>query len=168
MVKALADDFDTPRAINAVMNLVYHGNCQLQPVCKSDGVARSPAVFGAMVSYIRDVLDVFGIDLLHSKDADVASSCGSLEGVVEQLTCFRSKVRVFALARQDGPTTGSPNKAGLYPERIPLIQACDTLRKDLVPLGVLIKDRGANSTWEITRGKQIGQTVQDKDRETSS
>ncbi|XP_045909069.1 probable cysteine--tRNA ligase, mitochondrial [Micropterus dolomieu] len=168
VVKALADDFDTPRAINAVMNLVYHGNCQLQPVCKSDGVARSPAVFGAMVSYIRDVLDVFGIDLLHSKDADVASSCGSLEGVVEQLTCFRSKVRAFALARQDGPTTGSPNKPGLYPERIPLIQACDTLRKDLVPLGVLIKDRGANSTWEITRGKQIGQTVQDKDRETSS
>lgn len=24
-------------------------------------------MFGAMVSYIRDVLDVFGIDLLHSK-----------------------------------------------------------------------------------------------------
>lgn len=34
---------------------------------QSEGVARSPAVFGAMVSYIRDVLDVFGIDLLYSK-----------------------------------------------------------------------------------------------------
>ena len=32
VMKALADDFDTPRAITAVMNLVYHGNCQLQPV----------------------------------------------------------------------------------------------------------------------------------------
>lgn len=31
---ALADDFDTPRAISAIMNLVYHGNCQLQPVSK--------------------------------------------------------------------------------------------------------------------------------------
>lgn len=34
VVQALADDFDTPRAIGAVMNLVYHGNCQLQPVSK--------------------------------------------------------------------------------------------------------------------------------------
>lgn len=34
---------------------------------QSDGAARSPAVFAAMISYIRDVLDVFGIDLLHSK-----------------------------------------------------------------------------------------------------
>lgn len=42
VVKALADDFDTPRAVNAAMNLVYHGNRQLQPVstvisyCTSD------------------------------------------------------------------------------------------------------------------------------------
>ncbi|KAI3365910.1 hypothetical protein L3Q82_000727 [Scortum barcoo] len=139
VLRALADDFDTPRAINAVMKLVYHGNCQLQPVLKSDRQARSPAVFGAMVSYIRDILDVFGIDLLHSKEADVASSCENLEGVVEQLNRFRSEVRAFALARQDGPTAGSPKKPGLYPERIPLLKACDTLRADLAPLGVLIK-----------------------------
>lgn len=34
VVQALADDFDTPQAIGAVMKLVYHGNCQLQPVSK--------------------------------------------------------------------------------------------------------------------------------------
>ncbi|XP_054479441.1 cysteine--tRNA ligase, mitochondrial-like [Anoplopoma fimbria] len=170
VMKALADDFDTPRAISAVMNLVYHGNCQLQPVSKCQGVARSPAVFGAMVSYIRDILDVFGIDLLHSKEAGLVGSCGSLEVVVEQLTHFRSEVRAFALAHQDGPTHGSPNKPGLYPERIPLLKACDTLRKDLAPLGVLIKDRGATSTWELTQRKQspVRQSVQDKDQETSS
>lgn len=73
------------------------------------------------------------------QEAGAASHRGSLDGVVEQLTRFRSEVRVFALARRGGPTTGSPNKAGLYPERIPLLKACDTLRKDLAPLGVLIK-----------------------------
>ncbi|KAE8278702.1 Cysteine--tRNA ligase, mitochondrial [Larimichthys crocea] len=156
VVKALADDFDTPRAISAVMNLVYHGNCQLHPVVKCDGAARSPAVFAAMVSYIRDVLDVFGINM-HSKEADEVSSRGSLEGVVEQLTRFRSEVRAFALTRQDGPT-----KRALYPERMPLLKACDALRNDLAPLGVLIKDRGSTSTWEIT------QRVQDKDQEASS
>ncbi|TKS74082.1 Cysteine--tRNA ligase, mitochondrial [Collichthys lucidus] len=156
VVKALADDFDTPRAISAVMNLVYHGNCQLHPVAKCDGAARSPAVFAAMVSYIRDVLDVFGIDM-HSKEADEVSSRGSLEGVVEQLTRFRSEVRAFALTRQDGQT-----KRALYPERMSLLKACDALRNDLAPLGVLIKDRGSTSTWEIT------QRVQDKDQEASS
>ncbi|XP_018559992.1 probable cysteine--tRNA ligase, mitochondrial isoform X1 [Lates calcarifer] len=168
VVKALADDFDTPRAVNAAMNLVYHGNRQLQPVSTSDGVARSPAVFGAIVSYLRDVLDLFGIDLLHSKQAEAVSSCGSLQGVVEQLTHFRSEVRAFALGHLDGPSTGSPKKRGLDPQRTRLLKACDTLRNDLVPLGVLIKDRGATSTWEITEGKQRGQRVHDKDQETSS
>ncbi|XP_068446482.1 cysteine--tRNA ligase, mitochondrial isoform X2 [Clinocottus analis] len=166
VVKALADDFDTPRAIAAVMNLVYHGNCQLQPVSKCEGGTRSPAVFGAVLSYVRDVLDMFGINLLHSevRGAGVGGACGGLEAVVEQLTHFRSEVRAFALARQDAPTPGSPTKPGLYPERRPLLRACDTLRTDLAPLGVLIKDRGATSTWELTQSKQ-SQRDQDEDKD---
>uniref|UniRef100_A0AAQ4QFU7 Probable cysteine--tRNA ligase, mitochondrial n=1 Tax=Gasterosteus aculeatus aculeatus TaxID=481459 RepID=A0AAQ4QFU7_GASAC len=148
VVKALADDFDTPRAIGTVMALVYHGNCQLQPVAKSEGGTRSPAVFGAMVSYIRDVLDVFGIDQLHSKVSTSKLSGGSLEAVVEQLTHFRSEVRAFALTHQEGP-----KKPGLHPERVSLLKACDNLRKELAPLGVLIKDRGPSSTWELTQRK---------------
>ena len=66
---------------------------------------------------------------------------GSLEGVVEQLTRFRSEVREFALARQDAPTGGSTSKPGLYKERLPLLKACDTLRDSLAPFGVLIKVR---------------------------
>jgi len=63
---------------------------------------------------------------------------GGLEAVVEQLTRFRSEVRAFALAPQEGPT---PNRPGLHPERAPLLGACDRLREDLAPLGVLIKVR---------------------------
>uniref|UniRef100_A0A671U4T9 Probable cysteine--tRNA ligase, mitochondrial n=1 Tax=Sparus aurata TaxID=8175 RepID=A0A671U4T9_SPAAU len=158
VVKALAEDFDTPRAVGALMNMVYHGNCQLQPVSESDGAARSPAVFAAMISYIRDTfLTFFFLD-------------SQLAGVVEQLTRFRSEVRAFALARQDAPTSGSTSKPGLFKERIPLLKACDTLRDGLAPFGVLIKDRGATSTWEITQGKpsERGQSVQNKDQETSS
>lgn len=166
VMATLADDFDTPRAISALMNLVYHGNCQLQPVSMPAGAARSPAVFGAMVTYLRDVLDVFGIDL-HTKQAQVLSSRGSLQPVVEQLTQFRSKVREFALTRQDGSSTGSPGRPGLYPDRIPLLKACDALRDDLAPLGVLIKDRGATSTWEIKMSVR-GQGPEDKGEETSS
>ncbi|KAM8904592.1 putative cysteine--tRNA ligase, mitochondrial isoform 2-T2 [Spinachia spinachia] len=164
VVKALADDFDTSRAVGAVIVLIYHGNCQLQPVAKSEGGTRSPAVFGAMVSYIRDLLDVFGIDLLHSKvkEAAVDSSGGRLEAVAEQLTHFRSEVRAFALTHQEGP-----NKPGLFPERLPLLKACDNLRNELAPLGVLIKDRGASSTWELTQSK-LSHRVHDEDQEKSS
>ena len=58
---------------------------------------------------------------------------------MEQLTRFRSEVRAFALTRQESP--GSPNKPGLHPDRVPLLKACDALRDDLAPLGVLIKVR---------------------------
>ncbi|XP_061571972.1 cysteine--tRNA ligase, mitochondrial [Cololabis saira] len=162
VLEALADDFDTPRAAVALMNLVYHGNCQLQPVSTADGAARSPAVFGAVLTYIREVLDVFGIDLLQLQEAGALSGAGGLEAVVEQLTRFRSDVRAFALARQDQP--GSPRKPGPHPDRVPLLQACDALRRDLAPLGVLIKDRGAASTWEIQH-QQRGAPQQDQNQD---
>ncbi|XP_058471948.1 probable cysteine--tRNA ligase, mitochondrial isoform X1 [Solea solea] len=159
VLKSLADDFDTHSAISAVMNLVYHGNCQLQPVSSCDGAARSPAVFGAMVSYIRDVLDIFGIDLLHSKQENVQSSDENLQGIVEQLTHFRSEVRSLALAHRKDAATASL--------RTPLLKACDTLRNDLAPLGVTIKDRGATSTWEMTERKQ-SRSGHDESQDTSS
>ncbi|MEQ2236598.1 hypothetical protein ILYODFUR_014379 [Ilyodon furcidens] len=155
---ALTDDFGTHRAVGALMNLIYYGNCQLQPVSTADGGVRSPAVFGAIVTYIRDILNVFGIDLLPSKEAEVLSSGGNLQAVVEELVRFRSEVRAFALSRRDCPN----NKPSLYPDRAPLLKACDTLRKDLVPLGVVIKDRGATSTWEI---KQSQRGLRDDDQQ---
>ncbi|XP_034029251.1 probable cysteine--tRNA ligase, mitochondrial isoform X2 [Thalassophryne amazonica] len=112
VVMALADDFDTTRAVGALMDLVHHGNRQLQPV---------------------------------SMEERVVSTAGSLEAVIDHLTQFRSEVRAFALTHQE-----ASQKPGLYPERMTLLKACDTLRNNLAPLGVQIKDRGATSTWEIT------------------
>ncbi|KAJ3584641.1 hypothetical protein NHX12_015136 [Muraenolepis orangiensis] len=166
VVEALADDFDTPRAVHAIMNLVYHGNCQLQPVTEGDGSARSPAVFGAMLSYIRDVFGLLGVDLVDRQEA-VSDSSANLETLVEQLCEFRSQVRTFALAPQEAPGApggSAPSKPRMHPDRGPLLQACDALRKDLAPMGVLIKDRGVTSTWEIARRTPA---VSEKDREDS-
>ncbi|XP_050967664.1 probable cysteine--tRNA ligase, mitochondrial isoform X4 [Labeo rohita] len=153
--KALADDFDTPKAVDAIMSLIHHGNCQLQPATKVDG-PRSPAVFGAMLSYVREIMGVFGVDLLDRKE--VHDSSGVLNNVVEELVHFRSEVRKFALSVEDqaqqDPQTGSEiQKRHPQPDRVPLLKACDALRNNLAPLGVHIKDRGTNSTWEITRGE---------------
>lgn len=112
--KALADDFDTPKAVDVIMSLIHHGNCQLQPATKVTSLGRSPrphilviiqnctsliryfmfifrlishrfkkvflclknngprcpAVFGAMLSYVREIMGVFGVDLLDRKVKD--------------------------------------------------------------------------------------------------
>uniref|UniRef100_A0A8C7VKP5 cysteine--tRNA ligase n=1 Tax=Oncorhynchus mykiss TaxID=8022 RepID=A0A8C7VKP5_ONCMY len=139
VVRALADDFDTPRVVNAIMSLVYHGNRQLQPITKPDRSPRSPAVFGAFLAYIREVFEVLGVDLLDRKAHSVDSS-GTLENVVEQLARFRSDVRAFALSVQETPP-GEPAHASPSPcsEKLPLLKACDTLRKDLASMGVHIR-----------------------------
>ncbi|KAG7463397.1 hypothetical protein MATL_G00176130 [Megalops atlanticus] len=153
---ALTDDFDTPRAINAIMSLVHHGNRQLQAVTKGDSSSRSPQVFGAILSYIRGFLDVLGVDVLDRKMFQVADACGMLENVVEELVRFRSEVRIFALAAEDPVPGGAPQrKSHPRPDREPLLRACDALRRDLAPLGIHIKDRGTNSTWEISRQKAV-------------
>lgn len=149
----LSDDFDTPKAMDAIMSLIHHGNCQLQPVTKVVGSSRCPAVFGAMLSYIRDIMDILGVDLLDEKASSSAES-SILHNVVEQLVRFRSEVRNFALsvedeATQDLHTSKVPQRKTPQPDRLPLLKACDALRNDLMPLGVEIKDRGPNSTWEI-------------------
>lgn len=141
---ALADDFDTPRAMSAILNLVYHANCQLQPVSKCTGEARSAAVLGALVSYILDIFDMFGIDTFKRMEGHVAEKMDSLETILDLLTQFRSEVRAFALTRQERSSSSSARsnssrKPGLYPERIPLLKACDTFRDDLAALGVVIK-----------------------------
>ncbi|XP_072512989.1 probable cysteine--tRNA ligase, mitochondrial isoform X2 [Salminus brasiliensis] len=154
---ALADDFDTPKTVDALMSLIYHGNCQLQPITvKVDKTSRSPAVFGAMVAYIREIMDVLGVDLLDRKESGVADSSGVLHNVVEQLVHFRTKVRNFALSVDDEVPQDLQNSVQRQRkkppvDRVPLLETCDALRKNLVPLGVHIKDRGINSTWEITQ-----------------
>lgn len=71
------------------------------------------------------------------QEAASTSHLASLEGIVEQLSRFRSQVRSFALARTH--VDGSCAKPGLHPDRVPLLKTCDTVRDDLAALGVHIK-----------------------------
>lgn len=56
--------------------------------------------------------------------------------MVEELVRFRLKVRQFALAT--GEATREARRQQLL-ERQPLLEACDTLRQDLVAHGISIK-----------------------------
>ncbi|XP_007937113.1 probable cysteine--tRNA ligase, mitochondrial [Orycteropus afer afer] len=144
---AFADDFDTPRAFDAVMDLIHHGNRQLKAVTKETAGPRSPAVFGAMVSYIEQFLETVGISLATQQFISGDSSPGTLHSVVEELVRFRQKVRQYALATQ---TASREARQQQLLERQPLLQACDSLRKDLAIHGINIKDRSnTTSTWEL-------------------
>uniref|UniRef100_A0A4W3J0J3 Probable cysteine--tRNA ligase, mitochondrial n=1 Tax=Callorhinchus milii TaxID=7868 RepID=A0A4W3J0J3_CALMI len=134
---ALADDFDTPRAIDSIMNLVHHGNRQLQVVPKGAGYTRSPVVFGSIISYIDQFLDTVGISLRENQVTTEGQSLAALHGIVDQLVDFRQKVRNYALA-VDEPQL-KDKKRRLMNERQPLLQACDSLRLDLTAIGIDIK-----------------------------
>ncbi|XP_060144028.1 probable cysteine--tRNA ligase, mitochondrial isoform X2 [Globicephala melas] len=142
---ALADDFNTPGAVDAVMDLAHHGNRQLKAAAEAAGGPRSPAVFGAVVSYVEQFFETVGISLAERQCVSGAGGPAALHSVVEELVRFRQKVRQFALAAREAP--GEAQRQLL--ERQPLLEACDALRRDLAAHGVSIKDRGGVSTWEL-------------------
>ncbi|XP_007666854.2 probable cysteine--tRNA ligase, mitochondrial isoform X2 [Ornithorhynchus anatinus] len=159
---ALADDFDTRRAVDAIMDLIRHGNSQLTAVTKETGSPRSPAVYGSIVSFIQEFCDTFGISLAGGQFVSEQRSSATLQRVVDELVQFRLQVRTYALALPEAPPGGpdalSPDaerqrkerRRQLLRERTPLLQACDALRRDLALCGINIKDRSnTTSTWEM-------------------
>ncbi|KAM4795948.1 putative cysteine--tRNA ligase, mitochondrial [Rhinophrynus dorsalis] len=165
---ALADDFDTPRAVAAVMDLIHHGNRQLKAVSKeAHSSVRSPLVYGAMLSYIEQFLDFMGISLEHKQVAADDKSSAVLINVVEELVNFRNKVRNYALTTDEMITMGQEavlskeekqhhkeRRKQMLMEREPLLKACDVLRQDLAVYGINVKDRGNTSTWELLQRKE--------------
>ncbi|XP_012878394.1 PREDICTED: probable cysteine--tRNA ligase, mitochondrial [Dipodomys ordii] len=144
---ALADDFDTSRAVDAILDLVHHGNRQLRVVTKEPGGPRSPVVFGAIVSFVEQFFEMAGISLGQRQCVSGDSSMATLHSTVDELVRFRLKVRQFALATPEA--TGEARQQRLQ-ERRPLLDACDSLRQNLAAHGINIKDRGsAATTWEL-------------------
>ncbi|XP_072478070.1 probable cysteine--tRNA ligase, mitochondrial isoform X2 [Notamacropus eugenii] len=158
---AFADDFDTPRAVDAVMDLVHHGNRQLKAVPKEANCPRCPAVYGAIVSFIGSFLDTVGISLSSRQFISENRSSATLHSVVDELVQFRSKVRQYSLAVPKGTDAATSDlskeakklqrekRQQLLLEREPLLHACDNLRQNLAAYGINIKDRSNISTWEL-------------------
>ncbi|XP_077199879.1 putative cysteine--tRNA ligase, mitochondrial isoform X2 [Paroedura picta] len=143
-----ADDFDTPRAVGAIMDLIHHGNRQLKAVTKETGSPRNAVVFGAIVSYIQEFLNTTGISLDDRQVAVERNHSAMLSSVMDELVSFRIQVRDFALAMpqtRSVPAEGAvvskeakqqqEKRRQQLQERKPLLQACDRLRQDLAVYG---------------------------------
>ncbi|NWZ12357.1 SYCM protein, partial [Agelaius phoeniceus] len=151
---AFADDFDTSRAVAAIMDLIHHGNRQLKAVTKDAGSPRSSVVYGSIISYIEGFFSALGMSFEERQAAVGGDKSAVLSNVIEELVRFRSKVRHYALALPEAadaaPVEGAAGAQGskqeqkekrkqLMQERKPLLEACDSLRGDLAAFGIHIK-----------------------------
>ncbi|NWU53630.1 SYCM protein, partial [Dromas ardeola] len=175
---AFADDFDTSRAVAAIMDLIHHGNRQLKAVTKDAGSPRSSVVYGSIISYIEGFFNALGMSFGERQVAVGGGNSAVLSNVLDELVRFRAKVRHYALALPEEaaeavPAEGAAGAKGpkeeqkekrqqLMLERKPLLEACDSLRGDLAAFGVHIKDRAAVSTWEMVEGGQAEQQTEKK------
>ncbi|XP_074766414.1 putative cysteine--tRNA ligase, mitochondrial isoform X3 [Athene noctua] len=152
---AFADDFDTSRAVAAIMDLIHHGNRQLKAVTKDAGSPRSCVVYGSIISYIEGFFNVLGMSFGERQVTLGRDNSAVLSSVIEELVRFRAKVRHYALALPEA--ADAEKRQQLMKERKPLLEACDSLRGDLAAFGIHIKDRAAVSTWEMEEGGQAEQ-----------
>ncbi|XP_035757035.1 probable cysteine--tRNA ligase, mitochondrial isoform X5 [Egretta garzetta] len=142
---AFADDFDTSRAVAAIMDLIHHGNRQLKAVTKV-ALGGGDSV---VLSNVIDELVRFRAKVRHYALAlpEEASEATPMEGATGA----------------KGPKQEQKEKRQqLMQERKPLLEACDSLRGDLAAFGIHIKDRAAVSTWEIVEGGQGEQQAEKK------
>jgi len=132
---ALRDDFDTPAALAAIVDLIKKTNVYLE-----ESVPPIASVLRLSATCVTDVLRVFGL-------ADDGASIGfapeggggpsreeTLAPVLDALLSFRSRVR--DRAREN-------NAKGV-------LEACDAFRDEaLPPLGIRLEDKPTNSVWKL-------------------
>ncbi|KAM3935886.1 putative cysteine--tRNA ligase, mitochondrial [Leptodactylus fuscus] len=161
---AFADDFDTLRAVDAVLDLIHHGNRQLKTISKGMPQTHSPLVYAAIVSYVGQFLDLLGISQQDQQAAVGDKNSALLINVVDEVVDFRSKVRNYALATEETlqdmqlskeeKSQQKERRKQMIKDREPLMRACDGVRLNLAGFGINIKDRGTISTWELQNSKE--------------
>ncbi|XP_063849931.1 probable cysteine--tRNA ligase, mitochondrial [Scylla paramamosain] len=152
--RSLADDFDTARAVEAVMDLITLGNRELKKQSQGTSLDRSAGSMAAICSYIHYLMEeVFGIHFPSVSDASNLSleSGGRLFQVMNAVLELRDRVRKFALLQDtDGQTGLSVEEVkDKKRERMPLLHACDHLREELLKSGLQIKDHKGNTSWSL-------------------
>ncbi|KAG5344542.1 SYCM protein, partial [Acromyrmex charruanus] len=126
---ALADDFDTSKAMNAIINLVGIGNKMLH----QDNVtsrSNNVSVVAAVSNYLSNILSKFGI----SRSTKSTVENRQIEDIIDHFLNFRRTVRIRALEQNPKDTI--------------LLKECDNVRKCLSTCGIMVKDqKNDDSSW---------------------
>lgn len=139
---ALCDDFNTPKVIEELNELVGYMNRLFQSN-KTPASATAESVSNrhhgpvmAFSNFLQDTLDTFGVTW--RADANSASSSAKIEQILEASIKFRRQVRNLALDKS------TPKDA-----KTRMLALCDDLRIDFQKASVELKDTKDNTIWQI-------------------
>ena len=123
---AICDSFDTPKALNSLLELISQVNVYMK---------LSKVSFELLTQirmYVFKMYSIFGLE--SSTSSPGGSTCGSVDvlSVMKEVSVFRDSIREFALSSD----CASKSR---------LLEMCDTLRKSVQNFGVIFEDR-ANGT----------------------
>ncbi|XP_017755627.1 PREDICTED: probable cysteine--tRNA ligase, mitochondrial [Eufriesea mexicana] len=127
---ALADDFNTAKAMKSLLNLIDVGNNMLHKHNKNTHGSCIPAII-AVSNYISTTFSKFGIFNPTTTDDQ------RVNNLVEYFVKFRHTVRRRTLESD-------------VKDKI-LLEACDEARSDLSACGVTVKDHKMRSIWSIKK-----------------
>nr|XP_012235778.1 PREDICTED: probable cysteine--tRNA ligase, mitochondrial isoform X1 [Linepithema humile]XP_012235779.1 PREDICTED: probable cysteine--tRNA ligase, mitochondrial isoform X1 [Linepithema humile] len=117
---ALADDFDTSRAMHTIINLVGVGNKMLH---QNNATSQNHGIsaIAAVSNYVSNVLTKFGI--VRSTMATIENR--QIKDILDNFLDFRNAVRIRALQQNPKDKT--------------LLKECDKARKCLSTCGIIVK-----------------------------
>ncbi|XP_025086208.1 probable cysteine--tRNA ligase, mitochondrial isoform X2 [Pomacea canaliculata] len=176
--KALADDFDTPCALDAVLSLMGYLNQVMQykteprilrvgkqtergacwqPVGGQSLVLGSSAAVASASIYIQRILTQLGLDMGCNKTREDRKAQQQFQLAMDTLTEFRGHVRNCALDSKH--VVEFLEKHGYQPQDnlkkihrelfSPILDACDNVRQKLCSANIHIKDLKKGSIWNV-------------------
>ncbi|XP_076068228.1 putative cysteine--tRNA ligase, mitochondrial isoform X2 [Oratosquilla oratoria] len=153
---ALADDFDTVKAMGAIMSLIAVSHKELQKTAKSEvqGLIRNHGAIAAVMSYIIRIMKTFGIKFTRLGEIPVQSSDSApdLTQIMDSVVEFRQSVRKYALLQDEATQKvelTQEEKKVKRKDRASLLQACDQVRQDFGQAGLILKDYTHGSSWSF-------------------
>lgn len=149
--EALKDDFNTPTAMNHLLDLVRQTNVYLDS-CAGGEIAG--LAIRNVATYLTRIFQVFGlID-------DVAIGFGSGDGAASReqvLTPVLDAVQEFRSAVRDQARSGDTSA---------VLAACDDFRdRQLPPLGVRLEDKADGSIWKLADPAELMLELEQKKAE---
>eukprot|EP00953_Heterococcus_sp_UTEX-ZZ885_P026191 14166-Heterococcus_DN1.PRE.1 len=153
---ALCDDFDTPTAIKALLDLIKCVHKYIHE--KNDaGVKCQPICVRTTAEYVTKMFKIFGLvsngnDIGFNVEStgDTVSREDTIAPIVDILSTFRVQVR--AAARNNDSKS--------------VMLACDSVRdKALPPLGIRLEDKGDAVVWKLEDPAVLAQEIAKKEAE---
>ena len=143
--EALCDDFNTPKVIVEINELVSHMNRLFQSQATVQATDSNTQVqnrhLGCIMSvsnFVQDILDTLGFVSDQKPESSGSSGGVKMDQVIEASIKLRKNVRKIALDK----TTPKETKTNI-------LKLCDELRTDFQKANIELKDSKENTIWQI-------------------